>query len=427
MDTENTLLSPKQMQFVLESNAKWNLAHGSVRSGKTYGTLWAFLHAVDRTNHTQIYMIGYSQDTIYQNVIRLIMESEQLAMFKPFCTWAPGRRVLKYRNRDIATLGAKDEGAIGAIQGKTFGLAYCDEMTLYPENVIDMIDTRLSYKTSQGFASMNPGHPEHKIKKWIDMAEKGDKNYYALHFTLDDNPYVDDDYKERIKNSVSGLFYKRNYLGLWVQAEGAIYDFFDRNIHVLKRPPRAAEYWIAGIDYGQVNAFTCVLIGVSTGRMDRLGKCLWVEKEYYWDPKKQSRQKTTSEFAQDVRSFLEPYAVKAIYLDPSAEAMHVELKKMGIRVVHANNDVANGIQYVGSEMAKGNLFIVDECKNCIREIEGYVWDSKAAMRGEDAPLKKNDHTCDAIRYAVYTHRVSAHVNDDSYGRTLGFGAGRSIF
>jgi PBSX family phage terminase large subunit len=271
-----------------------------------------------------------------------------------------------------------------------------------------MIDTRLSKPHSMGFASMNPSHPAHKVKQWIDKAEAGDKNYYSLHFTLDDNPYVDDNYKNRIRDSLSGLFYKRNYLGLWCLAEGAIFDFFDRKIHVVSRPPAAAEYWIAGIDYGAVNPFTCVLIGVSTGKYTQSGKVMWVEKEYYWDPKVMGRQKTNSEFAEDVRQFLEPYDVKQLYIDPSAASFKVELRKMGIHVVDANNDVDNGIQMMTSEMKKGSLFICSECKNTIREIESYVWDSRSASKGYDEPLKKDDHTTDALRYCIASHKVSVY-------------------
>jgi PBSX family phage terminase large subunit len=366
-------------------------------------------------------MIGHSSETIYQNAIRLLLESPQLETFRPFCTWAPGARRLKYKTKSISTLGAKDEGALGAIQGKSMSLVYCDEMTLYPESVIDMIDTRLSFSHSMGFASMNPSHPTHKLKKWIDKADAGDSNYYALHFTLDDNPYLDEDYKERIRNSLSGLVYKRNYLGIWCLAEGSIFDFFDRNIHVLSRPPTAAEYWIAGIDYGTVNPFCCLLIGVSSGRHTQTGRRLWVEKEYYWDPKKKERQKTNSEFAEDVQEFLEPYAVKQLYIDPSAEAFQLELKRKGLHPVHANNNVEDGIQMMTSEMAKGNLYVCKECENTIREIESYVWDSKKAEKGEDAPLKKDDHSCDALRYAIATHKVPRYYADDpKFGRTLGF-------
>jgi len=285
---------------------------------------------------------------------------------------------------------------------------------LYPDSMIDMIDNRLSQPWSMGFAAMNPHHPEHKIKKWIDRGLEGDKNYYSKHFTLDDNPYVDLEYKERIRLSHSGLSYKRNYLGLWCLAEGAIFDFFDTDIHVLARPPRSAEYWIAAIDYGQVHAFCCLLIGVSTGKYEQSGKKMWVEKEYYWNSAEKGRQKVNAEFADDVKEFLEPYAVKSVYIDPSAEAFQIELRRRGIHAVHANNDVYNGIQSMTSLMQQGNLYVLDCCKNLIREIEGYVWDSKKARLGIDAPLKINDDAVDCLRYAVHSHKISSFNAEEYY-------------
>lgn len=399
-------LSPKQLEFIKNSTKKWNLAHGSVRTGKTVGTLFRFMQAAAQCVDGKIYIVGHTFDTAYRNVVRLLMESEEMAIFRPFCAWS-GKK-LHFMDKQITVLGAKDEGAIGNFQGLTMSLVYCDEMTLYPESIIDMIDTRLSQAHSMGFAAMNPSHPKHKIKQWIDKAEQGDPNYYALHFTLEDNPFVDDHYKQRIRDSLSGLFYKRNYLGLWCLADGAIFDFFDPDVHVTEIPPAAAEYWVAGIDVGTSNPFCCLLIGVSTGKHTQEGKKLWVEKEYYWDPKVKNRSKTLSEFANDVASFLEPYAIKAIYIDPSAAAFKVEMQRRGMHTVDANNDVLPGIHIMTSEMAKGNLYICAECRNTIREIESYVWDSKAAERGQDAPVKKDDHSCDSLRYVLATHKVATY-------------------
>lgn len=398
----------KQIEFILNSNAQWNLAHGSVRSGKTVCTLFRFMQAVKECPDSQIFMVGHTSDTIYQNAIRLLLESPQMSVFRPFCTWFSGKRQLRYLDKTITTMGAKDEGAIGQFQGKTMSLVYCDEITLYPESIIDMIDTRLSNPYSMGFASMNPAHPTHKVKQWIDKAENKDEKYYSLHFTLDDNPYLEENYKERIRNSLSGLFYKRNYLGLWCLAEGAIFDFFDKSIYVVDEPPRAAEYWIAGIDYGTVNPFACIIVGVNTGIKTQTGPMMWIENEYFWDPKIKGRQKTNSEFAEDVQEFLEPYGIREIYIDPSAEAFQLELKRKNMHVVHADNSVEDGIQKMTSQMKKGSLFVCENCVNLIREIEGYVWDPKEAEKGKDKPMKKNDHCVDALRYIINTHQPAVY-------------------
>lgn len=151
--------SPKQIEFIANSTRKWNIAHGAVRTGKTVCTFFRFLHACYECPDSQIYLVGHSSDTIYDNVIKLIFETPEFAMFKPFCSWSPGNRVLKFRDKTIKALGAKDEGAIGSFQGKTMSLVYCDEMTLYPQSIIEMIRSRLSKPWSMGFASMNPTYP----------------------------------------------------------------------------------------------------------------------------------------------------------------------------------------------------------------------------------------------------------------------------
>ena len=272
-----------------------------------------------------------------------------------------------------------------------------------------MINSRLSQPWSKGYATMNPKEPTHILKEWIDKADKGDPNYYALHFELEDNPYVDATYKAMLRDSASGLFYKRNYLGLWCLAEGAIFDFFEYDLHVWDHPDRAADYWIVGIDYGASNPFACLLIGVSTGRQNQLGKKLWVEKEYYWDPKARHRAKTNSELADDIEKMLEPYSIKGIYVDPSAAAFKHELRKKGMHCIDANNEVFDGITIMTSEMRKGNLMICAECKNTIKELEAYVWDPSAARKGEDKPLKQDDHAMDALRYAIASHKVATYA------------------
>lgn len=411
-ENQKLLLAPRQMEFILDSTKKINIAHGSVRSGKTVSTLFRFMQEVYHCPDSQIWMIGHTHETIYHNAIRLLTEATSednpLSIYNPFLTWMPGKRLLKFMNKTISTVGAKDEGAIGAIQGKTFSLAYCDEITLYPDSIIDMIHTRLSNPHSKLFCSCNPSYPTHKVKQWIDKASEGDPLYYELQFTLNDNPYVDEEYKRMIKESLSGIFYKRNYLGMWCLAEGAIFDFFEKNIHVVKRPPRSAEYWIAGIDYGVSNNFACVIVGINSGHSTQSGVSRWVEKEYIWDSKERGRQKTNSEYADDLYQFLEPYSLRGIYIDPSAASFKAELRKRGMITIDADNDVLSGITFMTSEMAKGNLFVCKECTHLIKEIETYVWDIKKAEKGEDAPVKQDDHAIDALRYAVYTHKVTPY-------------------
>lgn len=417
------LLAPKQKEFILKSNAKINLAHGAVRTGKTTCGVYRFLQAVYASSEAENHwMIGHTASTIKRNAVDMILNPpppefpDPFAIFRPFCTWMESRHQLLFGDKVIHTCGVKDKGSTGLIQGATFATCYADEMTLWDPSTIDMAFSRLSRPDSKLFGTMNPTYPTHKLKQWIDWAAEGDKNYYAMHFNIEDNPFVDQNYKNSLKKSLSGVFYKRNYLGLWCLAEGAIFDFFDRSRHVCERPRDNAEYFIAGIDYGTSNAFACVLVGVSTGRYTPgAGRRWWVEKEYYWDSVKMGRQKTSTEFAADVQRFLEPYGVRNVYIDPSALTFKLDLQRLGIHPVNGNNDVENGIFTMTSEMNDGNLYVLSCCQNLIREIEGYVWDPKSCEKGWDEPLKKNDHAIDALRYAIASHRVS-NFNEEEYYR-----------
>jgi phage terminase large subunit len=44
------------------------------------------------------------------------------------------------------------------------------------------------------------------------------------------------------------------------------------------------------------------------------------------------------------------------------------------------------------------------CKHLIGEMAGYVWDSKAAERGIDKPVKENDDFADSARYTIFSSR-----------------------
>ena len=394
-----------------------------MRSGKTVAITYRFMQAAYACPDSDIWAIGHTASTIYDNVINLIINKpaeglpDPFGIFRPFCTWHESKRELAFGDKIIHTIGAKDRSSAGIIQGKTISLCYCDEMTLYDPYVIDVIQMRLSRPHSMLFASMNPTYPAHKLKQWIDFADNRDPSYYALHFTVDDNPYLPDSYKNDMKKSLTGVFYKRNYLGLWCLAEGAIFDFFDRNLHVKSKDYHrgCANYWIAGIDFGTANAFACVLVGVSAGSASAgIGPKMWAEKEYYWDYTKTGKQKTASEFARDVKDFLEPYAVKCVYLDPSALNFKLELERLRIHVVLTKNEVDSGIQKMTSDMKDGNLYVLDSCPNLIREIESYVWDPKSSQKGYDEPLKRDDHAVDALRYAVASHRIASFDTDEYY-------------
>lgn len=429
------IFTAKQLDFILNSNTKFNIAEGSVRSGKTVGVIYRFMLAVSDCPGDMIWMMGHTQETVFHNCVAPILYAEKgnpLWIFKSLITWHKSG-MLEYNGKKIYVLGARDERAIGAIQGKTMDLVYCNEMTLYPENVIQMIVSRLSMPHSKLFADMNPVQPDHICHKWVKWAEEGDKNYFSRHFTVDDNTFLPQEFKDNLKKTLNGIFYRRNYLGEWCLAEGAIFDFFDRAIHLDKRQ-KACDFWIAGIDYGASNAFACVVLGVKLKKYANDTTYIQAQAEYYYESKATKkeeggkRSKTNLEYAQDLQRLFETYPVRCVYLDPSAASFRAELNRSGIRVNDTSNDVFSGITLMTSMMAAGQFTVYEGCKNLIREIEGYCWDPKSSARGIDEPLKKNDHSVDATRYALMgfmkgrptlDNMGAGNMDDPNFGKGLG--------
>ncbi len=401
VDLQSLPFNDKQFLFIQHANAKYHLAHGSVRAGKTVGVLFKFFLEVSICPGQMIWMLGNTLKDVFHNCIEIVLtadKSNPLHVFTPYMTWHKSGE-LEFLGKRIIVLGARDERALGKIQGKTMDLLYCNEMTLYPESVLNMLPSRLSMSHSKMYADMNPSYPEHKCKKMIDLATEGSADYYQLPFQIEDNArFLPEGFIENQKQLMSGLFFRRYYLGEWCLAEGAIFDFFDKNIHVDKAM-KSVDFWIAGIDYGASNAFACVIVGIKMNKYDNDTAFGQVQAEYYYSSKGK-RGKTNSEYADDLEELFHKYPVRFCFLDPSAASFRIELQKKGIPVKDTDNEVIAGITLMTDLVARGDLTIHNSCTNLIREIQSYCWDDKAAKRGEDKPLKSNDHAVDALRYAL---------------------------
>ena len=91
------------------------------------------------------------------------------------------------------------------------------------------------------------------------------------------------------------------------------------------------------------------------------------------------------------------------FVAPSAASFITQLWQDGHPGrARATNDVADGIRSVAALLAAGRLLVHASCEGLLTELPGYSWDPKATERGKDAPLKVDDHSADALRYAVHS-------------------------
>lgn len=383
-------LSPKQIQSFNEANQRFNIWVGAVRSGKTYSSILKLIDLIKNGPEGNGMIIGVNRDTIQRNVL---LELYKFLGFPPPSTKTTETKLY---GRNIYFVGAHDESAVRRIQGSTLAFAYVDEATCIPEPFWRMLLSRLSVKGAQLLATCNPEGPVHWLKKeFIDRAKELD--LACWNFNLDDNPSLDERYKEGLKKEYTGMWYKRYILGEWAVAHGLIYDAFD-SINVFDKQMEPPNYYVMGIDYGTSNATAAVLCAISPTRWPQIR----VEDEYYWDSEKKGRQKTDAELATDIKDFIGYRNISAIYVDPSAASLKLELRNRNLPVLDAKNDVIEGIKQTSKFISQKNLLIHKKCVTLLDCIQSYSWDPKAASQGEDKPLKKKEHILDALRYACYT-------------------------
>lgn len=388
------LLSPKQIESLTESTSRINLWEGPVRSGKSHSCFYRWIDFILNGPKGPLIMCGRTEPTMKRNMIRPLQE-----LVGNDLVYHSGKGEISLWGRKIDVVGANDERAEAKIRGSEFVGALLDEVTILPESFAKMLLSRLSIKGAKLFGTTNPDSPFHWLKTdFIDRA--GEVDIKVFSFSMDDNPSLSEDFKRDLRKEYKGLWYKRYIEGKWVLAEGTIYDFFDTDIHVIDHPPGNALYYLAGIDYGTNNPFVCSLIGYNPSLFPNM----WLEKEYYYDSKAVNRQKSDSEYCKDLVNFLSGYNVKAIYIDPSALSMKVEMSRSGLmNVLDAKNDVLPGIRFQGQLISNGTYKICSNCINAIKEYSTYLWDERAAKLGKDQPLKQNDHCSDSQRYTLFSH------------------------
>lgn len=416
LDALTAALSPKQIRSIVEAQNTEQIAlwTGAVAAGKTVASLIAFMIALaDAPQRGLIVLIGRTLQTIERNLLELLQDETLFGPLAAHVHHTAGSSSATILGRTVHLVGANDVRAEGRIRGSTIALAYVDEATLLPETFWVMLLSRLRVPGAKLLATTNPANPAHWLRRdyILRAADVGMRHW---HFTLDDNPGLQESFVARLKRQYVGLFYRRFILGQWIAAEGAIYDMWDPDLHVVDIIPPIVSWIAAGVDYGTTNPFAAQMLGLGANGV------LYVVDEFRYDSRQARKQLTDAEYSQRLRQWMRQVPVPAsrrpdgtwlrgvtpeyVVVDPSAASFRVQLHHDGVNNIAADNEVLDGIRVVSSLLAVGKLLVHRSCEGWISEIGGYSWDDAARLKGEDKPLKVDDHHLDAGRYAIKTTR-----------------------
>lgn len=395
------MISKKQYEILAFPFSKYDtlICDGAIRSGKTSIMFVAYVDWIMREfNNQEFIVLGNTVETAVRNVIEPYIRL-RYAQKRYIIDYSRARHVLIIKSDDkvnyIRVFGAKDDRSFEVILGMTAAGCFVDQVEICNRKAVETALGRCSVDGSKNWFNCNPAYPTHWFRvEW--MLDARAKNALYLHFTMEDNPSLSERIRERYKSQFNGVFYDRYIKGLWVVAEGLVYQFDSASEYTCTQEEavgNGAGEWYISIDYGITNPFAAILWRVTHDRA-------YAVDEYYFDSKKENRRKTDEEHYESVCELAEHKQIEAIVIDPSANSFKETIRRHDrFDVINADNAVIDGIMVTDEMLHDGTIKISEKCNDGIAEMGLYRWDDK---KQKDEPVKEYDHFCDSLRYFANT-------------------------
>ena len=406
--------SREQSNLLFFSDAPLNIADGPVRSGKNFienVRLSKYLYNEPYSNPLSPFVFaGVSKDSVYRNSLRDLFKLLGEGNYSYSLSRGKGKVRCATGWREIYSFAFKDADDFKVLRGDTIGGFLLTEGTLcHPSFFYEIVARKASIDDSCGFIDTNPDSPYHWLYQEYITDEKLLKEKFVkrFQFNLDSNRSLTARAKEILKAlyKPGSLLYQRMIEGKWVLAQGLIYDAYDESVNTCepKDLPGTFDYYVIAGDFGTYNPCVFLLLGIK-------GNVVYVINEYYYEGRREPKQKTPDEYKDDLIIFVNQNLpaqnlLRSIWIDPTATPLHVALKKhsgFSIKLKapeYVDNSVLDGIGTVSTMLYQKKIIVSKRCKNTLREFVTYMWDAAASIKsGTDVVKKENDHCLDALRY-----------------------------
>jgi len=364
----------------------------------------------------------------------------------------------RYSNGSTIAIGGMDKST--RIMSSEYDVVYVQEAVELTETDWEAITTRLrNHKISfqQLLADCNPDMPTHWLKvrgdsgktRVFDSRHEDNPVLFNLDGTMTEKGEA---YVGKLDN-LTGVRYQRLRKGLWVAAEGIIFEEYDPAIHLADRfeadkwseetrlcpsniPWDWPRYWV--VDFGFTNPFVCQWWAEDPdGRLyryreiyktrvlveDHATRILELVTRPVEGVEQREGERLVDALHAGRREWTEPRPVRVL-ADHDAEDRETFRRHVGIATQPADKRVSLGLQAVMKRLrmpedGRARLVflrdsVVDRDDALVdaklpasteEEVPGYVWktspaDVKAGRAPKEEPLKENDHGCDTTRYLI---------------------------
>ena len=286
-------------------------------------------------------------------------------------------------------------------QGTSLDFVWFDEEP--PHDIYKECRMRVLDKCGEIFGTMTPLKGLTWVYNEIYLNEGQDDEIWSEFMEWADNPYLNPKEIKSLTASLSASELEARRYGKFITNGGLVYSEFDESVNVIE-PFDIPKEWYdnISIDPGLNNPLSAhwyavdydgniyVIAELYETRQTveyHSGKIKEICKRLGWPAASNGMYGAIIDSAANQRTLSSPKNVCEIFYDN------------GILVnPKVNKDLYSGINRVKSYLKNADgvskLFIFKNCVNMIREIKGYFWGN------EDAPIKKDDHAMDDLRYYI---------------------------
>ena len=292
----------------------------------------------------------------------------------------------------IEIIGASNAEARKRVQGATLAGVIVDELVELPMDFWRMVWTRLrDARGTKCWATCNPAGPRHPVK--LHIADRiADWHGRLMHFEQSDNPGLKAEDAEAMASALRGTAdYDRLILGHWSADEGVIFE----SPPIAEPPPGAQPDQAAcGVDWAGSGTFAGVLLL-------RYGDTWFVASERVHHTPTQGAMHEVEQVRRTQHWIGQHTALPCpVFGDPTTpEAAQDCFRGTQTWWLDADNKVDVGIYAVKAGFHGGRLKVSAACSFLLAELAAYAWDPAAQEKGLDKPIKRADHSVDAMRYA----------------------------
>jgi hypothetical protein len=288
------------------------------------------------------------------------------------------------------------------MQGSHLHGLVADEAGLYTPDAWHVIQQRCSLYHGQIFITSTP-YSWNFLKTeiydpWIE-AGKAHETIEVFQISSLANPNFPRDEYDRAKKNLPKWKFDMFYNGRFTRPSGLVYAEFQ----IVQAPLVPVVRVFAGADYGHTNPSGIVWIADDGRGNHQVFRC-WKKSHAGFELIAEQMKRERCRY----------------YGDPAAAGVWDDMRRKGIMITAAKNDVNAGIGAVDAAFRSGRLTILEGGEgvgDLLDELASYSWQTDGSGEPIEKIEKTNDHLCDSLRYGFFTGAAggqSPRVSHDNY-------------